>query len=201
MRLNKAPLNKLKVKAGVETLVFMTDAVRAPDFNSIAASLPSGSIVILRDYNHPARFDMASKLKEICRLYSLVFLVAGDLELAEKVCADGVHLPEYMLFSHTICRRLSRFSYVTAACHNRKAINRAEMLGIDAVLISPVFETRSHIGEGGMGVHGLSRMLQKINVPSFALGGITLNNAGRLKGLRIQGVAAIDGIAALAKDK
>ena len=195
MRSNQAFLNLLKAKAGVRTLIFITDAGRIQNPERVIRFLPQGSFVILRDYDHPFRGELAYKLRNICKLSSVGFLVAGDLKLAKTVKADGVHLPEYMLFDHNVCQKLKEFTLVTAACHSRRAMNRAALLGVTAALVSPVFQTRSHVGERGMGVHTFARLIKYAPLPIIALGGISSMTAGRRGGLDITGIAAIDGIA------
>ena len=195
MRNHISTVSVLKRKAGVGTLVFMTDQTRVPNPHEVCQALPSGSIIILRDYDRPDRKALALQLKNICRKHGLFFLVAGDLALASAAKADGVHLPEYMLFDYRTNRQLKKFSLITAACHNRKALNRAAAIGIDAALVSPLFKTNSHVGVKGMGIHAFSRLTDRCELAIVALGGISIHNAGTLKGLCIDGIAAIEGIA------
>jgi thiamine monophosphate synthase len=187
--------NMLKRKAGVETLVFMTDHTRAPNPQEICRALPIGSIVILRDYDYVDRKVLAISLRKICRQQRIYFLVAGDFALASSIKADGVHLPEYVLFDYRAARQLKKFSLITAACHTRKSLHRATAIGVDAALVSPVFKTNSHLGAKGMGIHSYSRLIERCELAIITLGGISIRNAGKLKGLNSDGIAAIDGIA------
>ncbi len=195
MRNNMSVLNIMKRKAGVETLVFMTDRTRAPNPDEICLALPRGSIVILRDYDFSGRKALAVTLKKICKKQGLLLLIAGDFDLATKVRADGVHLPEHMLFEYRTCRQLKKFSLITAACHNRKSLHRAIIIGVDAAIVSPVFKTNSHVGIAGIGVHVFSRLINRCGLPVVALGGISFQNVGQLKRLDIVAIAGIDGIA------
>lgn len=67
-----------------------------------------------------------------------------------------------------------------ASCHDLKSLQRAEALGFDAVFLSPVLETASHPEAIGIGWERFERWSSQINIPVFALGGITtemLNHA------------------------
>ncbi|UTW55450.1 thiamine phosphate synthase [Kordiimonas sp. SCSIO 12610] len=194
MQTSTAILNRLKRKANVETLVFMTDQGRVSDLERVLYSLPEGSIVILRDYECPDRDVLAANMCSICRKRGLYFLVAGDFTLAQKVKADGVHVPEYMLFDYRTARQFKGVSMVTAACHSQKALTRAASLGVSAAFVSPVFATNSHKGARPMGIHAFSRLIAKTRIPIIALGGISFGTVGRLKSINIAGIAAIDGI-------
>lgn len=174
--------------AGVPHLVFMTDGDRAPNPAEICESLPAGSIIIVRDYNHTDRVGLAEDLRAVTRELHQFLMVAGDVDLAHHVGADGLHLPEYMLIDPP---SLSSFGLVSAACHSRPSLVRARRLGVDFALVSPVFRTLSHEDGDWLGVHRFARMIKGCEVPVVALGGINHQNAISLKPFKLQGVAAI----------
>ena len=146
---------RLKAMAGVERLILMTDAVRLPEPEVAIASLPADSIVIFRDYAHPDRAALAIQLLKASRSAGCWFLVAGDVQLARRIDADGVHVPEYMLA--TLAKNVSGFSLITAACHSALALRHAKRVGVHMAIVSPVFPTGSHPGSKTLGVHGLER--------------------------------------------
>lgn len=191
----KVYLNARRMMAatGGATPVFITDRHRAPDPLAIIAGLPAHALVVCRDYDHPAREAHAVALRAATRTKGQCLLVAGDAALARRVGADGVHLPEHMLGRPPV---LSGFSLVTAACHSRLALWRAEGLGVDLALVSPVFQTRSHAEAQGLGLHRLARMIQEARVPIAALGGINPGTAKQLRPLKLAAFAAIDGFLA-----
>jgi len=73
-------------------LFFITDQQAVPAPEGVISRLPRGSAVILRDYDHPAREELGAALAAICRERGHIFLVAGDVDVAEKLTADGIHL-------------------------------------------------------------------------------------------------------------
>ena len=180
----------LSVAAGGATLVFITDADRVPDPFGVLERLPAGSIVICRDYEHEDRFGFASELRTATRARRQRLLVAGDVELARKIAADGVHLPEYQLFA---TRRRPPVGFISAACHSRRALLRAKALGLDLALVSPVFPTRSHPDHAPLGLYRFARRAASVAIDVAALGGVTMRTAKRLAPLRLAAVAAIDG--------
>ena len=180
--------------AGVPNLIFMTDSARVSDPCAVCLSLPAGSIIILRDYKHADRTGLAESLRRVTREQSQFLLVAGDAHLAHSVGADGLHLPEYQL---ALQPNLAGFGLVSAACHNQRALLKAEHLGVDFAVVSPVFTTDSHPDVTPLGVHRLARLAAVSKVPLVALGGITVKNAARLAGIKLIGIAAIGAFAAL----
>lgn len=183
---------RVRARAGAARLVLMTDCSRLPDPGAAIASLPAGSLIIMRDYDHAEREALAKALKQACRDAGCWFLVAGDHLLARRVGADGVHLPEHLVRAPLKAR--NGFRLVSAACHSRRSIARAKMAGADLAIVSPLFPTNSHPGKTTLGVHRFARLTQNAGLPVAALGGITHKNAARLRGLRLAAVAGISGL-------
>jgi thiamine-phosphate pyrophosphorylase len=84
---------------------------------------------------------------------------------------------------------------VTAAAHSPIAIRLAARLGVDAVLLSPVFATASHPDARTLGPLRFARWARESPVPVYALGGIDAARARRLRGSGAVGFAGIGGLA------
>ena len=79
-----------------------------------------------------------------------------------------------------------------ATAHDLREIGQANRYRAQAVLISPVFPTRSHPGAATLGRVRLLLLARRARMPTIALGGMT---ARRFGGLGVYGWAAIDGLA------
>lgn len=184
---------KMMMATGGALPVFITDSARVPGAEAVIRGLPKGAIVICRDYDHPTRASFARQLRTVTRDCGHVFLVAGDAGLARDVGADGVHLPEHKLWQTP---NLAGFSFISAACHTRRALCRAADIGVDLALVSPAFPTRSHAGAATLGMHRFSRLVEKASLPVAALGGVNVVTAKKLRPLGLAAFAAIDGFIA-----
>lgn len=181
-------------KRKLPPLILMTDPARAPDPAVALARAPKGAAVIYRAYGlSPAYSDLAQLLR-MARRKGVRLLIAGNLRAA----ADGAHLPEYIIRQSTKCmfaRRDRPDFLVTAAAHSESAVIAAARAGADAVLISPVFPTRSHPGAKPLGAVRFARLAtiaRAHGLAVYALGGITTVAARRrLSGIDIAGVAGI----------
>jgi thiamine-phosphate pyrophosphorylase len=167
-------------------LVLMTDEARLKDPLAAARALPKGSMVIVRSRDAARRRDLALALREIARVQSLFLVIAGDVALAARIGADGVHLPETRI-GEAAAIRARHTMLVTAAAHSFAAIRRAEY--VDALILSAVFPTASHPGRAALGAVRANLMVRQAPVPVYALGGITGRNARLLAGFC--GIAAI----------
>jgi thiamine-phosphate pyrophosphorylase len=175
------------------SLLLLTDEARLADPRGAIARLPRGAGVILRHYAAVNRVVLARELAALCRRRGLLFLVAGDAALARRVGADGLHLPE-----HALRRRLPARNarwIVTAAAHSLPAILKAQAMGVDAALVSPIFLTASHPSAPALGPRRLAGWTRIAGISIYALGGVNAETVRRLKGIDLAGVAAIGGLA------
>lgn len=183
-------------------LIFLTDQARVPDVAAVAATLPTGSAIILRDYAAPSRQKIARSLAQLTQQHDLVLLIGSDVELANTVGADGVHFREQDLTSRANenTRILERVTdrkklIVTAAAHSAAALQRAADFGADAALLSPVFATASHPGSTPLGLAQFAALAAAAPLPVYALGGIDEENVNQLLTTDAIGIAAIGGLA------
>ena len=179
------------VAAGRLTFIAMTDETRTADPRTMLNRLPRGGILIFRHYTHPQRRTLAIKVVRACHKRGIRCLIADDIRLAKRCNADGIHLPQYRLSSAFSRRLLPQKWLITVAAHNRKAVHKAERLGLDAVLLSPVFATPSHPEARPLGILRLAAICHQAALPVIALGGINLPVINRIRQSGVAGIAGI----------
>lgn len=162
----------------------MTDEATQGPAGDLAQAMPAGSILCLREYDHPDRAALAADLAEICRKRSLHLLIGASVDLALKVNAFGVHVPEGLWGKRQgqLWKARVRGLRITTAVHSAAAARaaRTSPIAADAVTLSPVFDTKSHPGVRTLGPLGLSKLLHEVApLPAYALGGIHADNARR----------------------
>ncbi|MDO9710862.1 thiamine phosphate synthase [Paracraurococcus lichenis] len=192
MRTLEGAARRLKPPPGLPRLWLLGDPVRLPDPRTAAARLPRGAAVLARGLA-PA---VTAGLAALARRRRLVLLVAGDGRGALRHGA-GLHLPERRgsagLLPFLLARRRRRL-LLTAAAHGRAGLARARRLGVDAVLLSPVFPTASHPGAPALGPFRWMALVRRAGRPVVALGGLDGAGAARLP-RRTAGFAAIGALA------
>ena len=153
------------------------------------ARLPKGAAgVIFRDYDAPDRPARAVRLRQQTRARRLIFIVAGDLRLAQRVKADGVHLPS---FARTPALRRTPLC-ITASAHHRQDMRRAQKTDAALIFLSPIFATASHPGARTLGRLGFAQLARHAHSKVAALGGMTARKARALTALGAHGWGAID---------
>ncbi len=113
--------------------------------------------------------SLVVKIQHLAQKYAAKVLLNANIELAQKLGVDGVHLSSEMLMN---CQVKPSGLMVAASCHNAAELAHAEKLGLDFVVLSPVSETKSHENEVPLGWELFKQWIQNSNVPVYALGGM-----------------------------
>jgi thiamine-phosphate pyrophosphorylase len=151
------------------------------------ATLPRGSGVIFRHYHlgDPARYRRFQQIRRIARARGHLLILAESALTAREWGADGIYGSPLSLTP----RRAGMTLLATA--HSSREIALANRARADAVLLSPVFATRSHPGARSLGIVRFRLLARLAQMPVIALGGMTADCARALGWPRW---AAIDGL-------
>lgn len=137
------------------------------------------------DYRHLARGAVA-----LCEGRGARLVLNGPLELTLELHSHGIHLTSPQLMS--LPRRpLGQEKLVGASCHNGNELKRAQTLGLDFAVLSPVRQTSSHPGAALLGWQGFRGLVENTAIPVYALGGMGPDHLARAKQAGGQGIAAI----------
>lgn len=165
-------------------LWLVTDARTDPWLDGALLRLPRGSGVIFRHYHlpPPERRRQLARLRRAAERRGHVVVLAGSASEARRARVDGS-------YGASPGRRCGGLRLITA--HSRREMAAALRAGADAVLLSPVFPTRSHPGAAVLGAVRWRLMAGHCPVPMIALGGV---NAHRARAFGLARWAAIDGL-------
>lgn len=112
-------------------------------------------------------------------------------EISQAVKPDSIHLNSHKLAElneRPVCDLLS------ASCHTIEEMKKAEELGANFIVLSPVQATSSHPDTKPLGWDRFSEMIAATNVPVYALGGVTRDNVKQAWLSGGQGIAAISAL-------
>jgi len=123
-----------------------------------------------------------------CRRQGATLLINSDLPVV-GVRADGIHLSSKGLLA---CEaRPDGYAWVAASCHNLAELRHAEQLGVDFAVLAPVQTTATHPEAVPLGWAGLTALLEQVNLPVFALGGLAVDDVDKALAAGAQGLAGI----------
>jgi thiamine-phosphate pyrophosphorylase len=175
-------------------VLFFTDPERTPDPERVAERLPSGAAVVFRAFGARDAVDHGLRLREITERRGLRLLVGADEVLALQVEADGLHLPERLAVDLPRLRAAHPDWLITIAAHDGTAAKAGGAAGADALVVSPVFPSRSPSAGEPLGVEGLKRIVESVATPIYALGGVRADTVERLADTGIVGIAAVEAL-------
>lgn len=136
-----------------------------------------------------------NRLKSTRSQLDIMELTAGihltSLHLHEPfLCEDGLYKDGFM----KNYRQRFPQKKIAASCHGIKDIERANQLGLDFIVISPVQHTASHPDQKPLGWEQFSALTDMAEMPVFALGGMGLNDIAQAQKNGAQGISAISSL-------
>lgn len=174
----------MKLRHPLPRLWLVSDARNDAVLERALKRLPRGSGFIYR-HNHlrgPERRARFEALKRIARAAGHLIVLSGSAADARGWGADGAHGDRRQLARGPALPRV-------VSAHSLRELRQVGRA--DAVLLSPVFATRSHPGSRVLGPLRFRLLAARCATSVLALGGIDRHRARRLKPY---GWAAIDGL-------
>ncbi len=171
--------------ADLPLLWLLSDERNEAVLENAIARLPEGSGFVFRHYHLPQQ-ERAARFASILPLLRAGHhwaIVSESDEVATEWGADGVYGPY---------RRMppAGMKWIATA-HDEDEMVDADRGAADAIMLSPVFPTRSHPGGEVLGINEFHRLARASVAPVIALGGMTVERAKELDWPRW---AAIDGL-------
>ena len=108
-----------------------------------------------------------------CREHGAKAMTNEDIQLAQAVVADGVHLTARQLMQ---LEARPDLPLVAASCHDADELAKAAALGLDFVVLGPVLPTKSHPRAHCLGWDKFAALCRGYPLPVYALGGLAVND-------------------------
>lgn len=148
-----------------------------------------------KDLSDTELIQLAQPIAELCRNYGAKLFINTNAHIALEVGATGVHLPANAESVDTIKAQTHGNLYVGCSVHSLDAAQKREAEGADFVTYSPIYPTTSKPGYGpAVGIAGLAKVAEGVNLPVFALGGITPARGAECLATGAFGVAVMSGV-------
>ncbi|PSL36400.1 thiamine-phosphate diphosphorylase [Planomicrobium soli] len=141
--------------------------------------------------------QFAKDCQQLCRAYGVPFIINDDVELAEEINADGIHIGQEDEEAAAVRKRLGPDKILGVSVHSVQEAAEAVGAGADYVGMGPVFPTytKSDAKKPAGLVGILSVKSTYPNLPVIGIGGITPENAENVWAAGAEGVAVISSIA------
>ena len=148
-----------------------------------------------KDLSGDELMGLAQPIAELCRNYEAKLFINTDTHVARSVGAAGVHLPANVESVGSVRTQTNGNFYIGCSVHSCDAAEKREAEGADFVTYSPIYPTASKPGYGpAVGVENLAEVTARVELPVFALGGITPARATECLAAGAFGVAVMSGV-------
>ncbi|WP_409432203.1 thiamine phosphate synthase [Litorimonas sp. RW-G-Af-16] len=134
-------------------------------------------------------------IKPICHGHDTLLLVNDRPDLAEQIGADGAHIGQDDMDYFSSRELLGGDAIIGITCHNSKELAfEAASSGADYVAFGAFFETPTKTPKHRAELEILSWWHEAVEIPSVAIGGITVSNAAEVISAGADFIAVSSGV-------
>ena len=141
------------------------------------------------------RNEQASEIKKVTDEYEIPFIINDDIDICLKLDTFGIHLGKDDESIKNARSALGADKCIGMSCYNQ--VDRVEMAirnKADYIALGACFETKTKPTAPIVSLETIRMVIQKYDIPTVAIGGITIDNLGSLKETGIQCFALINSI-------
>jgi thiamine-phosphate pyrophosphorylase len=125
--------------------------------------------------------QLAREMMSLVRKYEDAVLIINDrVEIALEVAAHGVHVGQEDENYLNVLRRVPQEMIVGVSVDTVTQAVAAEIAGATYLGAGAVFRTPTKIDAVVIGLEGLQEIVQAVQIPVVAIGGISLENIGKV---------------------
>lgn len=147
-----------------------------------------------KDLDEERFLEEAREIKELCGRYQVPFVINDNVDIAQAVDADGVHVGQSDMEAGDVRARLGQDKIIGVSAQTVEQALLAESRGADYLGVGAVFATGSKADASEMDHETVKAICQAVHIPVIAIGGITRENVGALAGTGVCGAAVISAI-------
>ncbi len=158
----------------------------------IAAARPDCIILREKDLDENSYFRLAETISEICKKHDVPFSVHFYCNTAINLNIRRIHVPLFIL-RQMKSEEKQFFSVIGVSCHSAKEALEAQSLGASYITAGHIFQTNCKAGLAGRGLDFLRKVRSSVQIPVYAIGGITPDNAAAVVSAGADGLCIMSG--------
>lgn len=147
-----------------------------------------------KDLDEERFLEEAREIKKLCGRYGVPFVINDNVDIAQAVDADGVHVGQSDMEAGDVRARLGQDKIIGVSAQTVEQALLAESRGADYLGVGAVFATGSKADALEVDHETVKAICQAVHIPVIAIGGITRENVGALAGTGVCGAAVISAI-------
>lgn len=169
--------------------------------DAVEEALEAGvTFLQLREKNldYDSFLQLAIEIKKIADKYKVPFVINDNVDVAIACGADGVHVGQEDMDAKEVRKIIGPDKILGVSAETVEQAIKAEQSGADYLGVGAVFPSPTKLDAEVVSYETLKEICKAVSIPVVAIGGINEDNAMRLAGSGIAGIAVISAI--FAKD-
>ena len=135
-------------------------------------------------------YETAKKIAKLCKKNGVIFIVNDRVDIALASGADGVHLGNSDIPINEARKLLGKNKIIGGTAHSLSEALKCSDEGADYIGYGHIFPTKTkYKPEKPKGILNLKKVVTKINIPVFAIGGISTDNISDVMNSGVHGAA------------
>ena len=180
-----------------DTLDFIPGSVSYHRFlaqvEKIAATNVSAIVLREKVLEETVYEALAKDCITLCTHYNKKLILHSFLESAHRLNHPYIQLSLSQLETYRKAGLLSDFAQIGTSVHSVDDVRLAEKLGADYVFAGNIFETDCKKGLPGRGLEFLENVCKEVDIPVYAIGGITAEKMPQILGTGAAGGCMMSG--------
>lgn len=147
-----------------------------------------------KDISYKEFVQLAREIKEVTDLYKIPFVINDNIEVAQAVDADGVHIGQGDMNARKARKILGEDKMIGVSAQSASQAIEAQQAGADYIGAGAIFSTSTKKDAENISLETLKKICQSVSIPVVAIGGINETNVMKLKGSGVSGISVISAI-------
>lgn len=147
-----------------------------------------------KDLDYASFLELAREIKGITDKYGIPYVINDKVEVAMAVGADGVHVGQDDMAPEDVRKIIGPDKILGVSAQTVGQALLAEKKGADYIGVGSIFPTSTKLDAEAVSFETLKEICNAVSIPVVAIGGINKDNAMKLSGSGIDGIAVVSAI-------
>ncbi|WP_304091559.1 thiamine phosphate synthase [Methanobrevibacter gottschalkii] len=139
-------------------------------------------------------YNLALRVKEITSKYNVPLIINDRIDIALAIDADGVHVGQSDMPCDVARKLIGKDKILGISASTIPEAQKAQKDGADYIGTGAVFPTTTKYDAPSVTKQELKEIVDSIDIPVVAIGGITIENASELIDTGISGLSVVSAI-------
>ena len=139
-------------------------------------------------------YNLALRVKEITQKYNVPLIINDRIDIALAIDADGVHVGQSDMPAKIARNMIGEDKILGVSAATIKEATKAQLDSADYIGVGAVYPTNTKDDASSVSKKELKEIVESVNIPVVAIGGITQENVCELRDSGISGISVVSAI-------